>query len=34
MARYQAYREFSDAEVTRVVKFLKTLTGELNGKAL
>jgi cytochrome c peroxidase len=34
MAKYQAYRDFSDTEVTQVVAFLKTLTGELNGKPL
>lgn len=34
MARYQAYREFSEEEVARVVKFLKTLTGEYQGKPL
>jgi cytochrome c peroxidase len=28
MAKYQGYRDFSDAETTAVVKFLKTLTGE------
>lgn len=27
MAKYQAYRDFSDAETAAVVKFLKTLTG-------
>jgi cytochrome c peroxidase len=34
MAQYQTDRPFTDHEVTQVVKFLKTLTGEYNGKPL
>ena len=34
MAKYQLGRHLSDAEVVHIVKFLETLTGELNGKPL
>ena len=34
MAKYQLGRSLSDQEVELIVDFLKTLTGELNGKAL
>jgi cytochrome c peroxidase len=34
MAKYQLGRPLSDAEVESIVAFLKTLTGELNGKPL
>jgi cytochrome c peroxidase len=34
MAKYQLGRSLSDQEVELIVAFLKTLTGELNGKAL
>jgi cytochrome c peroxidase len=34
MARYQLGRHLTDDEVALIVQFLKTLTGELDGKAL
>jgi cytochrome c peroxidase len=34
MAKYQLGRHLTDQEVELIVEFLKTLTGELNGKAL
>jgi cytochrome c peroxidase len=34
MAKYQLGRQLSDQEVELIVEFLKTLTGELNGKPL
>jgi cytochrome c peroxidase len=34
MAKYQLGRHLTDHEVESIVKFLKTLTGELNGKPL
>jgi len=34
MAKYQLGRELSNEEVGLIVEFLKTLTGELNGKPL
>jgi cytochrome c peroxidase len=34
MAKYQLGRRLSDEEVESIVEFLKTLTGELNGKPL
>jgi cytochrome c peroxidase len=34
MAKYQLGRHLSDGEVVYIVKFLNTLTGELNGKPL
>jgi cytochrome c peroxidase len=34
MAKYQLGRHLTDQEVDSIVEFLKTLTGELNGKPL
>jgi cytochrome c peroxidase len=34
MAKYQGYREFTDAEADQVVAFLQTLTGKYKGKLL
>ena len=34
MAKYQLGRHLSDEEVESMVEFLRTLTGELNGKPL
>jgi cytochrome c peroxidase len=34
MAKYQLGRHLTDQEVELIVEFLKTLTGELNGKPL
>jgi cytochrome c peroxidase len=34
MARYQTERPFTDEEAARVARFLRTLTGEYNGKPL
>jgi cytochrome c peroxidase len=34
MAKYQLGRHLTDQEVAAIVEFLKTLTGELNGKPL
>jgi cytochrome c peroxidase len=34
MAKYQLGRQLSDEEIDLIVEFLKTLTGELDGKPL
>jgi cytochrome c peroxidase len=34
MAKYQLGRHLTDQEVELIVEFLKTLTGQLNGKPL
>ena len=34
MAKYQRDKELDDDEISAIVKFLESLTGELNGKPL